>query len=182
MLILEISTDSEMWDEEKEEFINIKPIKLRFEHSLVSISKWEMKYHKPFLSPNKNDEKTSEEILDYIKFMLLDDIDPGICDFLRTEHIKQIDEYINNPMTATTFSNNSGKKSNEIVTSELIYFWMISYQIPVEFENWHINRLMTLIRVCSIKNNPPKNMSTGELMKRNAALNAARRSKYRTTG
>lgn len=176
-------TQSEDWDEENETFL-YTPIQkeqiLSLEHSLISISKWESKWCKPFL----HSEKTEEEIMDYIKFMTLTpNVDPKIYNRLTTENVEQIKNYILAPMTATTFSDDKTKKPNrDIVTSELIYYWMIALNIPVEFEKWHINRLLTLIRVCEIKNSPPKKRGAREIMNRNAALNEARRRKLNTKG
>ena len=108
-------------------------------------------------------------------------VDPNIYVCLTAENIQEIVNYINAPMTATTIRD-TGKSNHEIVTSELIYYWMISLNIPVKFEKWHLNRLITLIRVCSIKNQPAKKMSRGEIMQRNAALNAARKKRWNTKG
>lgn len=180
--MLQITVPStEIWDEVNQEFISIKGQTLQLEHSLVSISKWESKWHKSFLHTR---EKTDEQIFDYIKCMTINkDINPVVYRCLTADNVKEINDYINNPMTATCFNNNgNGKKNNEVVTSELIYYWMIALNIPVEFQKWHINRLMTLIRVCEIKNNPPKKMGRGELMRRNAALNASRRKQLNTKG
>ena len=101
---------------------------------------------------------------------------------LTKENIDEIMKYVNDPMTATTFSKENKKPSREIITSEIIYSWMITLKIPVEFEKWHIRRLLTLIRVCEIKNSPPKKMSKREIMSRNAALNAARRKQFNSKG
>jgi hypothetical protein len=171
----------ELWDDEKQEFVYLKGMTLQLEHSLVSLSKWESKYCKPFLS---GDNKTDAETIDYIKFMTLtQNVDPNIYDRLTPEDMAKISEYINAPMTATTFSDEDKKKHNrEIVTAELIYYWMIALTIPFECQKWHLNRLLTLIRVCNIKNAPPKKMSKRELMSRNAQLNAARRQKLNTKG
>lgn len=180
MLLIEIPIP-EGWDEVKEEFVPAEVKTLSLEHSLVSLSKWESKWNKPFLG---KDEKTFEETLDYIKCMTLTkNVDPSVYEHLTSENIKQIDEYIGAKMTATTFSQEpGGKKNSEIITSELIYYWMIALQIPFECQKWHLNRLLTLIRVCNIKNQPPKKMSRREIMSRNAALNAARRKQFNTNG
>ena len=171
----------EQWDEENQEFINTKAQTLTLEHSLVSLSKWEAKWHKPFLSTK---EKTYEETMDYIKCMTLtQNVDPNVYKALSNENIQAVNKYIEDPMTATTFGEQKkGRKSSETITSELIYYWMISLNIPVEFQKWHLNRLLTLIEVCNRKNEPPKKMGSGDIMKQNAALNAARRKKLNTRG
>lgn len=174
---------TEDWDEFNEEFIYRpagKEQTLCLEHSLVSLSKWESKWRKPFLSS----EKTDEEFLDYIKCMTISsNVTNDVYGRLTLENLRAISDYINAPMTATTFSDDKTKKPNrEIVTSELIYYWMVTLNIPFECEKWHIKRLLTLIRVCEIKNNPPKKRSRREIMSRNAALNAARKQQLNTKG
>lgn len=170
----------ELYDEKNQMFFNTKEQTLRLEHSLVSISKWESKWRKAFL---KKDEKTNEEIIDYIKCMTItQNVDPNIYNFLTRSNINEIIEYIDNPMTATTFANNENNNSREVITSELIYYWMISFNIPMECQRWHLNRLLTLIRVCSIKNTPPKKMNKREVANRYAKLNAARRNKMNSKG
>lgn len=173
--------DQEFWDEKNQTFINVKGITLTLEHSLVSVSKWESKWCKPFLS---KDQKTAEETLDYIKCMTLtQNVPSNIYTLLTPENIKSIQEYIENPHTATTVhENQNGPKNREIITSELIYYWMTALNIPWESQKWHLNRLLTLIRVCNIKNAPPKKMSQREIMSRNSALNAARRQKLHSKG
>lgn len=172
---------TELWDEKLEQFVYTKDETLQLEHSLISLSKWESKWCKVFLS---KEEKTTEETIDYIKCMTITPrVDPSVYDRLTQDNIKQIQEYIAAPMTATYFSKEAGGKVNrEQVTSELIYYWMIAMQIPFECEKWHLNRLLTLIRVCNIKNQPPKKMSKKDIMSRNAALNAARKKQLNTTG
>lgn len=164
------------------EIISCKPTTISLEHSLVSISKWEAKWHKPFLS---KDPKTDEQILDYVKCMTItQNVDPNVYMFLGRDNLAAINAYIENPMTATWFNdkNNKGKRSSEQITSELIYYWMIASEIPFECQRWHLNRLMTLIRICSIKNQPAKKYSKRDIMSKNAALNAARRNKLGTSG
>ena len=180
--MLEITIPAvEQWDELNQEFIYTKEQTLRLEHSLVSLSKWESKWNKPFLSKQ---DKTQEEILDYIKCMTTtQNVDPNIYKCLTNSNIIEIKEYIESPMTATTFSKDKNSKTNrEVVTSELIYYWMIALNIPFECQKWHLNRLLTLVQVCNIKNQPPKKMSKKEIMSRNAALNAARRQQLNTKG
>lgn len=171
----------EQWIEATSEFVTTKEQTLQLEHSLISLSKWESKWCKPFLSSNN---KTDEEVVDYIRCMTLTpNVKPEVYYNLSSENIAQVDAYINAPMTATTF-NNQGQKgaTKEVITSELIYFWMVSHNIPFECQKWHLNRLITLIRVCNVKNTPAKKMSKREVMNRNASLNAARRAKLNSKG
>ena len=170
----------ELWDENKEEFINTKEKTLSLEHSLVSLSKWESKWCKPFFGKT---EKTLEETIDYIRCMTLtQNVDPSVYQFLTNSNVEEINRYISAPMTATWFSDNTVRHSREQVTAELIYYWMIVNNIPFECQKWHLNRLLTLIRVCNIKNQPPKKRSRKEIMRRNSALNAARRQRLHTKG
>lgn len=172
----------EYWDEQKEEFVAKKEQTLQLEHSLVSLSKWEAKWCKPFLS--KKSEMSNEEMFDYIKCMTVTpNVDPEVYSRLTPKNISEINEYINSPMTATTFfEDKRTKKNKETITSELIYYWMIAHNIPSEYQKWHLNRLLTLIRVCNIKNSPPKKKSRKEIMSEYAALNAARRAQLNTKG
>lgn len=169
--------ETELYDEVLNEITIVKEQKLVLEHSLVSISKWESKWHKPFFSRT---EKTKEETIDYIRCMSVNQVDPNIYKCLTLNHIKQVNIYIEDPMTATKI--NSQKKSNEVITAEIIYYWMVALNIPFECQKWHLNRLLTLINVCSIKNKPPKKMSPREVMSRNASLNAARRKALHSRG
>jgi hypothetical protein len=171
---------TEQWDEKNNQFITTREQTLLLEHSLISLSKWESKWCKPFLT---KEEKTFEETMDYVRCMCIHDVDPEVLRYLTTENVSQINKYIEAPMTATTFSKDvNNKPSREQVTAELVYYWMIALNIPFECENWHLNRLLTLIKVCNIKNAPPKKMSKSEISRRNAALNAARRKQYNTKG
>lgn len=171
----------EMWDERNNEFVYTNEQTLQLEHSLISLSKWESKWNKPFLS---KESKTYEETLDYVKCMTLTQkVSPEIYANLTDENMRDIQRYIEAPMTATTFSEEKNTKgSREIVTSELIYYWMIALGIPLECEKWHLNRLLTLVRVCNIKNSPPKKMGKNAIMSRNASLNAARRKRLNSKG
>jgi hypothetical protein len=171
---------SEFFNVENSEFIYYPEEILELEHSLVSISKWESKWHKPFLSETK---KTVEEILYYIQCMCINEhVDTRIFNRLTNNDISAINEYIDDPMTATTFNETKGGGSREVVTSEIIYYWMITLNIPFECQDWHINRLLTLIKVCNIKNSPEKKMSKQEILERNKRLNAERRRKLNTKG
>ena len=172
---------TELWDELSETFIYTKEQTLQLEHSLVSLSKWESKWNKPFFS---KEEKTIDETLDYIKCMTItQNVDPKLYNNLTNDNIRQVNDYIDSSMTATTFSKSlTGKTSREIVTSELIYYWMIALDIPLECQKWHINRLFTLIRVCNVKNQPAKKTSQKELVNRYAELNRQRRAKLNSKG
>ena len=181
MLTLKIQ-DKEFFDEKTEKFKTVKGQTLQLEHSLVSISKWEAKYKKPFLSREK---KTVEETLDYIRFMTItQNVNPLIYSALTNEQIMEINRYIDDPMTATVIKKQEGKGkgTGKIITSEEIYYQMIAYQIPVEFQRWHFNRLMMLIQVCDEKNKPKKKMRKGDIARRNRSLNAARRAQLGTRG
>lgn len=174
----------EMYDESKNEFTYTKDTTIQLEHSLVSISKWEAKWHKPFLATK---EKTQEEGFDYIRCMCItQNVPDSVYRGITQDIVDEIQKYIEDPMTATTFSKEQegAKKTGkgEIITSELIYYWMTALQIPMECQKWHINRLLTLINVCNIKNTPPKKMSKSEIYSKNKALNAARRAKYHSKG
>ena len=187
MLVLKLEGE-ELWSDELQEFTNSEPIEVKLEHSLVSINKWESKWHVPFLG--KEHEKTPEEMLDYIRFMILtknvdDDVVRRIAS--STDAMTKIKDYMNDSMTATVFSKQQQAQARihqggEFITAELIYYWMVALQIPFECEKWHINKLLTLIQVCNLKNTPPKKMSKQDIYAQNRALNAARRAKYHTKG
>lgn len=180
MLQLSIG-QGEYYDEKQERFIKVKPTLVRLEHSLKSLAKWESKWKKPFLS---KDAMTREESIDYIRCMEVTGlVDPKIFEYVTSEQEKQVNEYINDKMTATVVNRRGPQKpSREKVTAEIIYFWMIQHGIPSEYEKWHLNRLLTLIEVCSIKGGPGKKMSMKEQMAEQRAMNAARKAKYKTKG
>ena len=181
MLRLDIPLTAEGWDEARQEFVKPEVKTLQLEHSLVSLSKWESKWCKPFLS---KDEKTAEETIDYIKCMTItQNVDPDVYNHLTPENIIAVNKYIEAPMTATTFGEDKSAKTNrEIITAEIIYYWMIAQNIPMKCEKWHLNRLLALVRVCNIKNAPPQKHSKGDIMRRNAALNEARRKQFNSRG
>ena len=175
------ASNGKLFNEATQEFIVTKETTLQLEHSLVSVSKWESKWKKPFL----NSDKSVEESIDYIKCMTINHnvVANEIYQILDNTIMSQIMSYIGDPMTATTITKDlAEKQSREIVTAEIIYYWMIAQQIPFECRKWHLNKLLTLIRVCAIKNTPPKKMRKGEIMARNRALNNARRAKLGTSG
>ena len=170
----------ELFDEATNEFVNSKEQILQLEHSLVSLSKWESKWCKPFLS---KDKKTVAESIDYIKCMTITkNVEDSVYNYITTEHIDIVSAYIEAPMTATIFSGDNKGVSREIVTAEIIYYWMIAMNIPFECQKWHLNRLLTLVNVCNIKNTPPKKMGKQELLTRNKSLNEARRAAMKTNG
>lgn len=175
--------EMEFFNESTNEFFSIKEQKLSLEHSLVSISKWEAKWKKAFIG---TPEKTREEILDYIRCMTItQNVNPLVYEALTSENIKAVCDYIDDPMTATKFNDSrktSGRVKSKIVTSEEIYYQMIANNIPPEYQKWHINRLITLIRVCQIKGDKPKKMKKSEVAKQNAAINEARRKKMNSKG
>lgn len=177
----------EPFDDQKQEFlpnIDIKETHIQLEHSLISLKKWEQKWHKPFL---KDDEKTYDEIIDYVRCMTLNHgIDPEIYNWIPKDVMEEIVKYINDPMTATWFKDNgligAQKSSREIVTAEIIYYWMISLNIPVEFQKWHLKQLLTLIKVVNIKNQPSKKVDKQTAARERAALNKKRREQLKSKG
>lgn len=182
MITIVVGT-TEAFDEEKEEFVETGGFELEFEHSLASLSKWESKFKKPFLSKT---EKSDEETLGYIEAMLLTESPPeNWLNQLSRENVNDLSQYINDDMTATTFNDkDNGKQSREVITSELIYYWMVAATIPFECQYWHLNRLITLIKICGIKNQDPnkKKMSKSEIAARNRELNAQRRKQLGSKG
>ena len=170
----------EQYDEVNNEFITSKEQIVQLEHSLVSLSKWESKWLKPFLT---KEEKTIEETVDYIRCMTItQNIDDKVFNLISNDNVNQVRDYIQSEQTATTFSNDKKTINREVITAEIIYYWMIALNIPFECQKWHLNRLLTLINVCNIKSQPPKKRGKKELMSRNAALNAARRESLGTRG
>lgn len=170
----------EYYNEESEEFIKTKETSLQLEHSLISLSKWESKWQIPFLMEN---DKTNEQIIDYIRCMTINqNVDPNVYKSLSKSMIEEVNNYIANPMTATWFANDNQTANREIITAEIIYYWMIAQNIPFECQKWHLNRLLTLIRVCSIKNAPQKKMTRKEINNRNRELNKIRRSRLNSKG
>ena len=171
----------ELYDAEKGEFVYTKEQTMNLEHSLVSISKWEAKWCKPFLDNKK--QKTNDEMLDYVRCMTVTpNVNPYVYYALTEENLKQITEYIDAPMTATWFSDKEKRTNQKVMTSEIIYYMMIAFNIPAEYSKWHLNRLMTLIKICALENSPKKKMGKKELMSKNAALNKARRKALGSNG
>lgn len=170
-----------LWDEQNERFIYTKEQTLRLEHSLVSVSKWESKWNKVFLSKEK---KTYEETIDYIRCMTVtQNVYPDIYQYVTNANVDEVNRYIEAPMTASTVKEEKdGSISREQITSELIYYWMVSYNIPFECEKWHLNRLLMLIRICNVKNKPPKKRSKRDLYRHHAEINAANRKRFNSKG
>lgn len=170
----------ELFDDETSTFVNSPEVILELEHSLVSLSKWESEFEKPFLGP---EEKTTEETVGYIRAMTLTpNVPPEIYKRLSNENMEQINKYIDKKMSATWFNDKAvgnAKRSREIITAEIIYYWMIQFQIPLEWENRHLNRLFTLIKVCNNKNAPEKKMKTRDMVAERNRLNAERNAKFK---
>lgn len=174
--------ETELYLTAENRFITVRAQTVVFKHSLVSISKWESKWHIPWFTENT---KTDEQIMDYIKTMTISQhVKPEVYLAIQSNSslVQKILEYMKDPMTATTINDSGGQKSRRIVTAELIYCWMFQLGIPVEFQKWHINRLITLIRVCGVENAPPKKMSKSATMNQNRSLNAMRRAALHSKG
>lgn len=179
--MLQITLPVELWDEGKQEFVYMDGQTLELEHSLASLSKWESKIGKPFLS---KEGTTYEETLEYIKCMMLTpNVSEETYQYLMTHRVSEIQEYINASMTATTLPKMRTRRGRpETVTAELIYYWMIALQIPSEYEHWHLNKLITLIGVCNVKNAPPTKRSYDDILREQMALNEERRKKWNSKG
>lgn len=182
MLTLTVQS-SEQWNTETNEFVYIPGLELQFEHSLVTLSKWEEKWNKPFLG---QEPKTTEETLDYVRIMCqTDNVPPEVFQKLSNANIEQINEYINAKMSATWFGEKPGQTkgpNREIITAEVLYYWMFSAQVPLECEHWHLNRLFTLLKVFGEKNAPAKKMNRHDAAARQRALNEQRKAKMGTSG
>jgi len=170
----------ELFDEAKKEFVWSKSYELQLEHSLVSLSKWESTWGKAFLTKG---EKTSEETMDYIRCMTVSqNIDPVAYTLISQVNIDKITQYIDHPMTATKINQDKGTTNKDIITAEIVYHWMITFNIPFECQKWHLNRLLTLINVCNIKNQPQKKVNRKDILSKRNSLNEARKAQYKTSG
>ena len=180
MLRIEIA-GAEYWDEEHEEFVSSPSDILLLEHSLRSVAKWEAKWKKAYLAQR---DMTMEELIDYVRCMTLGkESDPLVYQSLTLDQLVQIKEYINDPMTATTFrEEEGGPKNRSITTAEILYYEMSELNIPYSCDRWHLNRLMTLIRVCAIKRSPKKKGNKNQHAQRRKNLNKQRREQYGTHG
>jgi hypothetical protein len=171
---------TERYDEETNTFVVHTSATLELEHSLVSLSKWESFFEKGFLN---QEPKTPEETLWYVRAMTLTpNVPEEVFNSLTKKHVDEIDAYIGAKMTATTFPEQQSSGSREPITAELIYYWMITLNVPFECQHWHLNRLLTLIRVCNVKNAPAKKRSKSEMMAERQRLNAERRARYGSSG
>ena len=180
MLTLNVK-GGESFNEQTQEFDDRPDCVLELEHSLVSLSKWEARFHKPFLDKNS---KSNVEILSYVESMILNPIYPeGIVSWLSNDDIRKIKEYIESPASATTFGQMPERSGRgEVITSELIYYWLVAFSVPFEVERWHLNRLFALVRICNLKNQKPTKTSKADMARRNRELNAQRKAQYNTSG
>ncbi len=181
MLTIKIP-DKELFNDATQEFIKVKGRELHLEHSLVSLAKWESKFHKTFLV---KENKTRAETIEYIKLMTItQNVEDNVFKAIDTKVLNEVSAYLEDPMTATTFSEQEQKRkiNREVITAEIIYYWMVALQIPMECQKWHLNRLLTLINVCNIKNQPKGKMSKAAIVARNKALNAERRQRSNSPG
>jgi hypothetical protein len=180
VLVIQVG-ETDGFNEETNEFVKVGGTRLELEHSLVSVSKWESIWEKPFLAETK---KSTEETLSYIKAMALDpETPPELFDKFTQENVDAVNKYLEAKMTATWFRESPNQpRSREVITSELIYYWMIALNIPFECQHWHLNRLLTLIKVCNQKNAPAKKMTRAELAAQNRRLNEERRARMGTKG
>ena len=171
---------AEHFDDDKQEFFTVGDFTLELEHSLVALSKWESEFEKPFLG---KEEKTDEEIFGYIRAMsMTPNVPPEVWFRLTEDNVEAINKYIDSKMTATWFNKTKETPSSERITSELIYYWMVVFQIPFECETWHLSRLFTLIKICNVKNEKPKKMNSSEAAAQRRELNAQRKAQLGTSG
>jgi hypothetical protein len=181
MLTIRIA-GQEFYDETTGEFSTVNDVFLELEHSLVSLSKWESKYQTPFL---ESSDKTPDELLDYVTFMGVGATIPrDLVNELTNTNLMEINRYIESSQSATTFGVLPKRQAyrGEVITSELIYYWLVAYNIPFECEHWHLNRLFSLIRICNVKNTPAKNQPRNEIAQRNRELNEQRKAALGTSG
>jgi len=173
--------ETELFDESTQKFINVEAVELEMEHSLFSMSKWESEFRKPFLS---SEAKTHDEVLAYAYHMIsTPGISRGVLAYLSDDNMAEINKYLEEKHTATTFGDMPKQKgAGEVITSELVYYWLVAFQIPFEVEHWNLDRLFALVRICNVKNNPPKKMSKHEIARRNRDLNEQRKAKLGTSG
>lgn len=180
MLNIDIPSGT-LFNEKTYEFIEVREAHLSLEHSLISISKWESKWHKPFLGT----QLTGEELLDYIKCMCISKVDDNAFSLLTMSQIQKINDYIHDPMTATIITENyspRGQRGPKFMTSEYMYYLMFANEIPIECQKWHLNRLIMLLRIFSIKNSPDNKMSKRDIYAQNRELNKSRNARFNSKG
>lgn len=179
--MLEITVpENEIYNSTTNTFVTVPSCVITLEHSLISVAKWESKWRIPYLSAKK---RTGRQELDYIRCMAVGPVkDKHVFEVLSAENISQIREYIDEPMTATTFTKSERPASKDVVTSEVLYCRMFANNIPMECQKWHLNRLLTLIRVCDASAGPRQKMTKRQTATRYAEQNALRRAKYNTRG
>jgi hypothetical protein len=180
-MLLILVGEEEMFNDETQEFIQVEQFSLELEHSLASLSKWESKFEKPFLG---NSPHTKKETFEYLKMMVVTENVPSeIFERLSRDNLESINEYIDSKQSATIFNEMPNRKSSrEIITSELIYYWMVAFTIPFECEHWHLNRLFALIRICGIKNSKDQKMPKDKIARQYRDLNEQRKAKLNTRG
>jgi len=176
-----IIPEQENYDEATQKFVIAPSVTVQIEHSLASLSKWEGIWEKPFLS---DVPKTSKEAGSYIECMVVNTIPEGTLSRLTSSDKSKISKHIEAKMTATWFSNIANRPpSREIITAEIIYFWLVTLTIPFDpCQDWHLNRLLALVKTCNLKNAPPKKMNTSDAMARQRELNAQRQAQLQTKG
>ncbi len=174
-------TPTELYDNETNTFTNTEEFEVELEHSLLSLSKWEAKHQKPFLAAGK---MTDDEILDYVMCMCLtESVTREMVKGGSDQIFREVNEYINSSQSATTFGEMPEKRGRgEVITSELIYYWLVAFTIPFECETWHLNRLFSLIRICNMKNSKPKKVAPGEAARQRKELNDKRKAEWGTSG
>lgn len=178
--MLEIELEElEAWDDKKQEFVVLKNEVVCLEHSLKSISEWEAKWKVPFLDTTP---RTKQMILDYVSCMVVSEVPKGFLERLKTRDFSRIQEYIDDSRTASWISSEDNTNDGSKVTSELIYYWMVTAGIPFSAEEWHLNRLMMLIKIYGEKNKPEKKRSREDILERNRELNEKRRREMGTNG
>lgn len=182
MLEILIPEQKDLFDSNTNEFLSVKETKLILEHSLLSLKKWEGRWKIPFLSTKLN----QEQMIDYIRCMTVSkNVPDDVYRVIPMEELQKVADYISDKKTATTFSyskmQEQAARRGEIVTAEIIYYWMITLNIPVEFQKWHLSQLLALIRVVSIKNSKDGGKRKLSAKERHD-INLANRAKYHTKG
>lgn len=182
-ITVKVPAGAELYDSERNEFVFRveKDLYITLEHSLVSLQKWEQKWHVPFLDEQRS--KTNEEVFDYLRCMTLSKNVPDYAyRLIPQSEMRRIEAYIRDPMTATTIKSHGGPRDREIKTAEVLYCDMILLGIPFECKKWHLNSLIMLITVCNEKQKAPKKMTRSEIFAQNRELNRIRREALKSKG